>query len=76
MNDHVPVCLLHAHVRSVIAMASRKRKAEDEWEVSDVEETGSATVHGVVSEVSPVKVSRRTPAFDISMVNSRMARRP
>ena len=40
-------------------MASRKRKAEDVWEVSDVEESGSATVHGVVSEVSPVKVSRK-----------------
>ena len=39
-------------------MAGRKRKL-DEWDVSEMEESEGATVHGVFTELSPVKVSRR-----------------
>ena len=37
-------------------MAGRKRKL-DEWDVSEMEESEGATVHGVFTELSPVKVS-------------------
>ena len=31
----------------------------DEWDVSDIEESQGAAVHGVITNLSPVKVSRR-----------------
>ena len=37
-------------------MAKRKF---DEWDVSDIEESQGAAVHGVITNLSPVKVSRR-----------------
>ena len=36
-----------------------KRKLESEWDVSETQESSSATVHSVVTEVSPVKVSQK-----------------
>ena len=39
-------------------MAGIKRKLE-EWDVSDIEESAGACVHGVVTHLSPVKVSKR-----------------
>ncbi len=44
-----------------MAMAAglgKKRKV-DEWDVSDMEQCSSGTVHGIVTELSPVKVSRK-----------------
>lgn len=39
-------------------VSSRKRK-QDDWDVSDIEESQTATVHGVVTHLSPLKTSRK-----------------
>ena len=41
-----------------LPVATCKRKLED-WDVSDIQETGNANVHFVVSQVSPVKRKSR-----------------
>ena len=51
-------------------MAGRKRKL-DEWDVSEMEESEGATVHGVFTELSPVKVSRRNAS--VRYYDGRMA---
>ena len=43
-----------------VAMANPSKRKTDEWEVSKMEESRSAIVHGVVTELSPVKVSRKS----------------
>ncbi len=49
--------------RTVMAAGLGKReRTEQDWDVSEVEECPSATVHGVVTQVSPVKTSRRNPS--------------
>ena len=47
-------------------MAEKKRKLE--WDVSEAEESVGAAVHGVVTQLSPVKVISVTPLYDISTV--------
>ena len=42
-----------------VAMANPRKRKTDEWEVSEMEESRSAMVRGVVTELSPVKVSRK-----------------
>ena len=52
---------------------SRKRKL-DEWVVSEMEESAAAEVHGVVTELSPVKVSRKNSSvkyFDAKLSDGR-----
>ena len=52
-------------------MAKRKF---DEWDVSDIEESQEAAVHGVITNLSPVKVSRRNAKvhyFDGKMSDGR-----
>ena len=39
-------------------MAGKKRKL-DEWDVSEIAESGGAAVHGVVTNLSPVKESKK-----------------
>ena len=51
-------------------MAGRKRKL-DEWDVSEMEESEGATIHGVFTELSPVKVSRRNAS--VRYYDGRMA---
>ena len=51
-------------------MAGRKRKL-DEWDVSEMEESEGATVHGVFTELSSVKVSRRNAS--VRYYDGRMA---
>lgn len=54
-------------------MAGKKRKLE-EWDVSEVEESTGAAVHGVVTQLSPLKVSRHNPTvhyFDGRMSDGR-----
>ena len=53
-------------------MAEKKRKLE--WDVSEAEESVGAAVHGVVTQLSPVKVSKRNPTvryFDGKMSDGR-----
>ena len=53
-------------------MAGKKRKSE--WDVSEAEESVGAAVHGVVTQLSPVKVSKRNPTvryFDGKMSDGR-----
>ena len=47
-------------------MAGQKRKL-DEWDVSEIEESTGAAVHGVVTKLSPVKHSKRTQQYATSM---------
>ena len=51
-----------------------KRKLESKWDVSEAQESSSATVHGIVTEVSPVKVSRKNASvryFDGRMTDGK-----
>ena len=54
-----------------------KRKLESEWDVSETQESSSATVHSVVTEVSPVKVSQKNASvryFDRRMTDGKTVR--
>ncbi len=37
----------------------KRKRSENEWDVSEIEECQSATVHSVVTQLSPVKTSRK-----------------
>ena len=46
-------------------MATRKRKLE--WDVSEAEVSNAATVHGIITELSPMRVSRKNSNEKILM---------
>ncbi len=59
-----------------MAMAAElgKKRKVDEWDVSDMEQCSSETVHVIVTELSPVKVSRKNTSvryFDGRMSDRR-----
>ncbi len=37
----------------------KRKRSENEWDVSEIKECPNATVHGVVTQLSPVKTSRK-----------------
>ena len=48
--------------RSVMTCSRKRKVVADEWEVSEIAESKSTNVHGVVTEVSPVKKSKCNPS--------------
>lgn len=56
-------------------MAVMKRDRPDDWNISDIEAASTAAnVHGIVTELSPIKVSRRDDNikyFDARITNGR-----
>ena len=45
--------------RACVVSAKMAKRKFDEWDVSEIEDSQGAAVHGVITNLSPVKVSRR-----------------
>ena len=63
---------MYASATERTGMAGKKRKSE--WNVSEAEESVGAAVHGVVTQLSPVNVSKHNPTvryFDGTMSDGR-----
>ena len=67
-------------IRSVcIEMATGNRKCQhDEWDVSEIAKSSAASVHGVVSHLTPVKDStnKKTKWFDGRLTDGKKSVRP
>lgn len=44
---------------TVMASPRKHKRKMDEWDVSDAKQTSSAIIHGVITQLSPIKRSKR-----------------
>ena len=66
-DDYSRERCMHLEMSSGIG---KRKHAVHEWDVSEVEESHCATVHGVVTNVSPVKASHQNP--DVKYFDGRL----
>ena len=74
MCEYVPVlCDMHAHCNPCMAGKRKRNDSEVDFDVSETRETKSATVHGVIRDVSALKTSKdkRTQYFDAKLTDGK-----
>ena len=75
--DHVLVARSAASSKPGTNMSCGSKRKSEEWDVSEIQECTSAEVHFVVSELSPIKESRKNKKvkyFDLRVTDGKVAR--